>query len=200
MKNTLFISLLLISLVSRSFSQDTLTLDNGKKLGVKVIEIDNKTIKYKLFSNLEGPLYIKDKSEVRKVQYQNGEFEEFKNQSAASSTEKYDLVYFYAITKKGNRVFIDCDVSNGDIHAENYIIEWGYWEPTNQIEKADFILKFVLIKSWPDYYGLAQFIDPKSNKIVYQTAKVSTEWSMDFNSKRGVVDKIIRKRIKPLYK
>jgi len=200
MKQTIIISIILLLLGIKSFGQDTLTFANGKKIGVKVIEIDNKAVKYKLFSNLEGPVYVKEKAEIRNIKYQNGDFEEFKDQPIISSSEKYDLVIFHTITKKGNKVFIDCDVSNGDIHAENYITEWGYWEPTNQVEKANFILKFVLIKSWPDFYGLAQFIDPKTNKIIYQTKKVSTEWNMDFNSKRGVVDKIIRKRIKPLYK
>jgi hypothetical protein len=200
MKLTIIISILLLLLGIKSNSQDTLTYKNGKIIVVKVIEIDAKSIKYKLSSNLEGPVYIKEKSEIRNIKYQNGDLEEFRDQPIASGSGKYDLVQFHAITQKGNKVFIDCDISNGDIHAENYITEWGYWEPTNQVEKADFILKFVLIKSWPDYYGLAQFIDVKTNRIIYQTKKVSTEWNMDFNSKRGVIDKIIRKRIKPLYK
>ena len=200
MIKTYFISFLLLLMITNSFSQDTLILNSGKQMEVKVIEIDNKTVKYKLFSNPEGPLYVKEKSEIKKIKYQNGEVEEFDLKPEATIPDRFDMTFFHSLTKKGSKVFIDCDISNGDIHAENYLKDWGFWEPTKHMEKADFILKFVLIKSWPNYYGLAQFIDPKSNKIIYQTERVTTEWSMDLNSKRGVIDKIIRKRIKPLYK
>jgi|WetSurMetagenome_2_1015567.scaffolds.fasta_scaffold2026334_1 hypothetical protein len=54
-------------------------------------------------------------------------------------------------------------------------------------------------KSQNDNYGFAQFIDPKSKEIIYQTKNINTDWNMDIKSKRGAVDKIVRKRIQPLY-
>lgn len=110
-----------------------------------------------------------------------------------------DLPYFHELTKTGNKVFLECDVPNSLIHASNYLNKWGYWNIVTKKEDANFVLKFTLVLAWPDYIGFAQFIDPKSNEILKETKRVNTIMSMDFNTKRGVIKKIILKGIKPLY-
>lgn len=73
---------ILLLIISVSFSlflkaQDTLFKTDGSKLIVKVIEITKEQIKYKSFSNLDGPTYIIDKKEISKIVYQNGSTEIF---------------------------------------------------------------------------------------------------------------------------
>ncbi|MFN0188450.1 MAG: TM2 domain-containing protein [Bacteroidia bacterium] len=51
---------------------DVLTFRNGDELEVKVIEIDQSTIKYKKCDNLNGPTFSIRKSEVLSIKYPNG--------------------------------------------------------------------------------------------------------------------------------
>jgi hypothetical protein len=51
---------------------DLLILKNGQELKVKVIEVGTKEVRYKLCENLEGPMFVKDKSEVFLIKYPNG--------------------------------------------------------------------------------------------------------------------------------
>jgi hypothetical protein len=69
----LLISILSFSLTS--FSQDMMFFQDGMKEEVKVLEINNDEISYKKFSNLEGPTYVIDRSEVVMVTFENGEHE-----------------------------------------------------------------------------------------------------------------------------
>ncbi|MGD1841800.1 MAG: hypothetical protein ACFB0B_13025 [Thermonemataceae bacterium] len=55
-----------------SFAQDILMLKNGEELEIKTLEVGESTIKYKKFTNLEGPTYTVEKSKVFKIKYENG--------------------------------------------------------------------------------------------------------------------------------
>ncbi len=61
-----------------ALSQDQLFKKDNAKLEVKILEITPTEVKYKLFSNADGPLYIISKSEVALIIYKNGEHEAFK--------------------------------------------------------------------------------------------------------------------------
>ncbi len=71
MKTTLFI-IFFIALSFSSEAQDILYLSNGSKLAVKVTEINSTDIKYKDFTNLDGPTYVVSKSELVLIQFSNG--------------------------------------------------------------------------------------------------------------------------------
>ena len=58
-----------------SFSQDQLFKKDNTKLDVKILEINQNEIKYKLFNYLEGPTIIISKSDVALIIYQNGTHE-----------------------------------------------------------------------------------------------------------------------------
>jgi hypothetical protein len=82
----LFITALafLFSVSFTSYAQDILITNKGEEILVKVIEVSHDNIKYKKYSNLEGPIYIVLKSELFMIKYQNGEkdvFEGIENQS-----------------------------------------------------------------------------------------------------------------------
>lgn len=61
------------------FSQDIIYKNDGSEIKSKVIEISSDVIKYKKFSNLDGPLYNLSKAEVFMIVYENGEREVFKS-------------------------------------------------------------------------------------------------------------------------
>jgi hypothetical protein len=70
-------------------AQDTLFLKDNTKVVAKVLEINDLEIKYKAFSNIDGPLYIKKKSEVVKVKYKTGSEDVFQTESKSSSNVNY---------------------------------------------------------------------------------------------------------------
>ncbi len=60
-----------------SHAQDVIVKKNGDTIVSKVLEIDDTVVKYKKFSNLEGPTYSIAKAEVNCINYENGEKETF---------------------------------------------------------------------------------------------------------------------------
>lgn len=54
-------------------AQDFMYFSNGEVLRVKVTEVGTSEIRYKKFDNLSGPVYVVNKSEVQKIQYQSGQ-------------------------------------------------------------------------------------------------------------------------------
>lgn len=71
MKN--YFALFLLMLSSTLFAQDVIVKKDGSTILSKVYEIGKKEIKYKKFSNLNGPLYNISIKEVFSVNYENGE-------------------------------------------------------------------------------------------------------------------------------
>lgn len=75
MKNLLFFifSISQISLIA----QDTIYKRNGEVISTKVIEINLKEVSYKRSDLLEGPLFISNINEIKKIKYNNGATDTF---------------------------------------------------------------------------------------------------------------------------
>ena len=59
--------------------------NNGNTILSKVIEIGSTEVKYKKFSNLNGPTYTIAKAEILVINYENGEKESFSNAQLSGS-------------------------------------------------------------------------------------------------------------------
>ncbi len=57
---------------SKAMAQDIIIDKNAEEMKVKVIEITDTHIKYKKFSNLDGPTYNIEKTKVFKIKYEKG--------------------------------------------------------------------------------------------------------------------------------
>lgn len=79
-KNVLF--LLLIFVMTYSHAQDLIITKDATKIQAKVSEIEESTIKYKKFDNLDGPTYTMKKSEISTIVFENGTVEVFKEEKA----------------------------------------------------------------------------------------------------------------------
>jgi hypothetical protein len=95
MKN-LISTALTFFILTTCYAQDIVTKQSGDSVAVKIIEISPTELKYKMFSNLEGPVYIVSKSDIKAIRFENGTKEVFENyklpQSApltTLSTEDY---------------------------------------------------------------------------------------------------------------
>ncbi len=81
MKRVIFL-LFFILLTGLSMSaQDIITKIDGTDIKAKVSEVGTNEIKYKSFSNLDGPLYTISKSDVLMVTYENGKRDVFNKES-----------------------------------------------------------------------------------------------------------------------
>ena len=70
--------LLFIIVISfRLNAQDTIRFIDGKISAVKVAEIGLEKIKYNRLDNVDGPVYIVDKSEIKCIKYANGSVDSF---------------------------------------------------------------------------------------------------------------------------
>lgn len=58
-------------------AQDVIVKKDGSTIQSKVMEITDTEIKYKKWSNQDGPLYSIGRSEILSINYQNGEVEKF---------------------------------------------------------------------------------------------------------------------------
>ena len=77
MKRTLLSLLTILFTITSLQAQDIITKRTGEKVEAKVLEISTTDIKYKRYSNLEGPSYIVPKAEVMLIQYENKTTEVF---------------------------------------------------------------------------------------------------------------------------
>lgn len=189
------------------FSQDTIKTVSGNSIIAKVVEINKSEIKYKKFSNLDGPVYIITPEEVHAIIYPSGEkddFSSYEKQEIKTATKAENKTNdgdsFKTLTKNGNKVYISCDNDNAIIHATNALQTWGYWTVTRNRREADFILHFnIRFAGLGDAFGNAQFINPKNGQILKTTNEVNTIASWDVNTKRGVINRIVYKEIQPLF-
>ena len=86
-------------------SQDVIVKYNGDELEVKVVEVDFESIKYKKFSNLNGPVYNISKSEIFFIKYENGDkdiFREFKDSNQTSRQQENNQIN--RITRKRTEI------------------------------------------------------------------------------------------------
>ena len=76
MKN-LILSTAAVLFASQFFSQDLLTLRSGIKYQVKLLEITDTDLRFKMYNNQEGPVYTINRNNFESIVYQNGLTEEF---------------------------------------------------------------------------------------------------------------------------
>lgn len=72
----LLLFLMLLS-ATNAFAQDVIVKKDGSTIVSKVIEITSTEVKYKKFSNLNGPTYTIAKTELQAINYEDGEKEMF---------------------------------------------------------------------------------------------------------------------------
>lgn len=94
-------------------AQDVIVKKDGSTIISKVLEVNIADIKYKKFSNQNGPTYTISKSDVMAINYENGEKDVFNNntsQQSGSSEESRDPLQPRMIKKnvaKNNSELID---------------------------------------------------------------------------------------------
>jgi hypothetical protein len=72
MRTVVFVFFILLVITSSVVAQDVIYTTGGNKLQAKVLEINTTSVKYKDYSNLDGPTYVIIKTDVVLIKYYNG--------------------------------------------------------------------------------------------------------------------------------
>lgn len=105
MKKVIFIIIALLAINNLVFSQDIITKKTGEDIQSKILEISQSEVKYKLYSNLEGPTYTLLKSDILMVRYENGTkdiFNEIEESNPISTSSAEDMRMKGQIDSKEN--------------------------------------------------------------------------------------------------
>ena len=77
----LFLIIALIFVAGITKAQDVIVKKDNSTILSKVIEVSSSEIKYKKWSNQDGPIYSISRNEIISINYQNGDVEKFENSS-----------------------------------------------------------------------------------------------------------------------
>ena len=87
MKNQIVLTMLSLAALNVA-AQDVVVKKDGSTILAKVLEVNQDNIKYKKFSNQNGPTYTINLSDVMSVNYENGEKEDFNNSSITNNANQ----------------------------------------------------------------------------------------------------------------
>ena len=85
MKRLILLAFLLVAGYS-AFAQDIITKKDGTDIKAKISEVGTTEVKYKIFSNLDGPVYTISKSDILMITYENGERDIFNTESKSNTS------------------------------------------------------------------------------------------------------------------
>lgn len=116
-------------------AQDVIVKKDGSTILSKVIEISDTQVKYKKHSNIDGPTYVVNVSELAGINYQNGEKERFDAEiSTTSEAETFTSTapsYGFANAQQSGSVS-DSELiraykkSQTGMHKIRRLKRWGY--------------------------------------------------------------------------
>lgn len=86
MKYSFLYLVILLSLISKGFSQDIIIKTDSSKIEAKILEVRATEIKYKIFNFQDGPLYVVSKNDIAYVVYANGVKEIFETPKIIDTT------------------------------------------------------------------------------------------------------------------
>ena len=79
MRKILVLLSFIFCLQQAGISQDKIYRNNGKIVEAKIIEIGSNEIKYREFSNPDGPIYVLESDRIKKIVFQNGKEQKFED-------------------------------------------------------------------------------------------------------------------------
>lgn len=199
---------LLLFLIPLSVSaQDKIKDTDGNVLDVKIIEVNDDNIKYKMSSYLDGPTHTMAKSKISEIVYANGTTDKFNplNSVRSEAYRKLEKENISEIFKKGNKVYVTKELevpADAVEFVKDNLKEWGYWTVVDTPEEADFQIRYFFKE-----LGMARRSASISlltrNNIEFKSSKKYTEgpaiWN-GYSGSRGVASAVVEKFLKKEFK
>lgn len=163
MKQYLFM-VLFVFCATHVSAQDVIVKKDGSTILSKVLEVNTSDIKYKRFSNQNGPTYTINKFEIMCINYENGETDEFKDNSSShkpsdenKSSQRHikkpadlrnkELISLY------NRIYEPRKLSEKKSAAKEAMLIFGI-KPSSVMSNEDIEMSFIrdCPNGYPIYY------------------------------------------------
>lgn len=94
------LAILLLGIAGTAVSQDVILKKDNTTILSKVLEVTSTEIKYKKWSNQDGPTYSISRSLVTSINYQNGDVDKFTDNAATNPVPQQTVTYPQAQTSK----------------------------------------------------------------------------------------------------
>ena len=141
------VSLIIVSLAfSSAFvaaAQDVIHTKGGKSIKTKVLEITDENVSYKMYDNLEGPVFKMASELIDRIEFENGTHYSFDQEN--SSHELPADASLSTLTAPGNNALLIFEDKSGtfdekDEYLVEYIKELTFWNLVSSRSNADFII------------------------------------------------------------
>ena len=131
---------IMCSLVANA--QDVIVKNDGSTIISKVLEITGTEIKYKKYSNLKGPTYTINKTDVNYINYENGEKENFGKTSIITQyrEETYNTQNNFALQRTNNGQISDAELLKIIGREKDYLKKAKRLKMTGWIGGATFVV------------------------------------------------------------
>ena len=117
MRNITFTLLVLFAM--QLTGQDFIILKNGDEIKAKVLEINDNSIDYKRFTNVNGPTYHLNKSEIFMIKYESGDKDVFNASASAVATTTTKVEYKATVVKSTPVEFVyDPDIGTSNCQVQ----------------------------------------------------------------------------------
>ena len=145
--NRIVVSLILVSLAPTSTfmatAQDVIHTKDGRTIESKVLEIGDETVSYKMYDNLEGPVFKMASNLIDKIDFENGTHYSFVKEG-----KSHDLpadASLTTLTAPGNNALLIFEDKSGtfdekDEYLVEYIKELTFWNLVSNKGDADFLI------------------------------------------------------------
>ena len=166
MKNLLTVFILLFGL--QLASQDYIILVNGDEIEAKVLEINDKNIDYKKYSNINGPTYHLKKSEIFMIKYQSGDKDVFSSVKTITPTSQITSV----IADNPKEFIYDSNIGTSNCQAQKSRGAKIFGNRSNEVFFRQDIV----------YYGYDfTYLKLSNPKKMNQSVKLIQEYFNDWN-------------------
>lgn len=97
----------------------------------------------------------------------------------------------------GNKVYISSQDIGLTKHMKRYLRLLAYWEVTDDIKDADFVISIKLTRSFPTrYFGSAVLMNSETMMQFYRTKTVNTWSALTWRGKRKIAKKLVYRQLK----
>lgn len=118
--------ILFLFVYSNGFAQDVIVKKDGSTILSKILEVNTFDIKYKKYSNLDGPTYTILKTELLSVNYKNGESEKFTLEAVGNMSKTTSSVSNEAFNREWLDYMNKRKANYKEEEQENKKAKWQY--------------------------------------------------------------------------
>lgn len=176
MKTLIFVFMAFLPCLT--IAQDVIVKKDGNTILAKVLEVNESNIKYKKYSNQNGPTYTIAIVDIMSINYQNGERDEFVSTSEISYNDSNIPQY---INKPGdslnaellslyNQTYVPKKSKASTSKASKYILFFGF-KTSSILSNEDLVMTWV--KKTTSHEGTFSYtswgikLKNKTNKVIY---------------------------------